>query len=190
MKRIVVLFAIFAIACMLFNVFAQASKKKTSTGKFKYVGVKKCKLCHKGFKKGKIFELWKERKHSQAYVTLASEHSKEVAKKAGVKGDPQKAPECLICHVTAYAAPADQKKLSLTLEEGISCEACHGPGSEYKKTKIMKDVYNGNIKGDEFGLIEPGKVVCLRCHNKKSPTFKELKYKEALKIIAHPVPKK
>ncbi len=188
MKRLVALLVVTAVLCLMVNVFAQ-EVEKTEAPTFKYIGAKKCKMCHKGEKKGNIFEKWQETKHPQAYATLATDQAKEVAKKAGVKGDPQQAAECLPCHVTAYDAPADQKETAFTLEEGVSCEACHGPGSEYKSLKIMKNIYEGTAKGADYGLVEPDKEVCGKCHNPKSPTYKEFKFEEAVKLIAHPLPK-
>lgn len=186
MRKFVTLLVIMAVGLTMALSFAQEAKK----GNFKYVGVAKCKMCHKGEKNGNIFEKWQSDKHSQAYATLATDYAKQVAAKAGVKGDPQKAPECLSCHVTGYHAAAAMKEVSLTLEEGVSCEACHGPGSEYKSMQIMKDITAGKIKGADYGLINPTNEVCVKCHNTKSPTYKEFKFAEAVKIIAHPLPKK
>jgi hypothetical protein len=146
-------------------------------------------MCHKGEKKGNIFEIWTKSKHATAYATLATDSAKAVAKKAGIEGDPQQAAACLVCHVTAHGVPAEQKEATFTLEEGVSCEACHGPGSEYKGMKIMKDIYTGTAKGTDFGLIEPNNEICVTCHNTKSPTYKEFKFEVEVKNIAHPVPK-
>lgn len=186
MRKLAVLLVVLAIGMMMTLAFAQEAQKAN----FKYVGVAKCKMCHKGEKNGNVFEKWQADKHSQAYSTLASAHAKEVAAKSGVKGDPQQAKECLVCHVTAHDAPAAQKEPTLTMEEGVSCEACHGPGSEYKSMKVMKDITAGTVKGADFGLIHPTNEVCVTCHNTKSPTYKEFKFAEAVKIIAHPLPKK
>jgi nitrate/TMAO reductase-like tetraheme cytochrome c subunit len=188
MRKLAALLVILAIILMNINLFAQEAKK-TEASKFKYIGASKCKMCHKGEKKGNIFEKWQERGHSKAYATLATEESKEVAKKGGIKGDPQQAAECLVCHTTAYKAPAAQKEATLTMEEGVSCEACHGPGSEYKSMKVMKDIAAGKVKLCDYGLITPDKEVCVKCHNPKSPTYKEFKFEEAVKLIAHPLPK-
>lgn len=183
MKKLVVLLTVMAVLCMFLSSFAQDAK-------FQYIGVKKCKMCHKGEKKGNIFEKWQESSHAKAYATLATEQSMAVAKKAGVKGEPQEAKECLVCHVTGYDAPAAAKAKTLTMEEGVSCESCHGPGSEYKSLKVMKGLYKGTLKNEEYGLVTPNKEVCKTCHNPKSPTYKEFKYEEAVKKIAHPIPKK
>lgn len=188
MRNLAALLVIAAFLIMSINGFAQQAKK-ADVSKFKYIGASKCKMCHKGEKKGNIFEKWQESSHSKAYATLATEKSKEVAKKAGIKGEPQQAAECLVCHVTGYKAPAELKEATLTLEEGVSCEACHGAGSEYKIMKVMKDITAGTAKGADFGLIAPNKDVCVTCHNPKSPTYKEFKFDEAVKLIAHPLPK-
>ena len=183
MKRLLATLVIITALCLSVSVFAQAKK-------FQYVGVKKCKMCHKGEKKGKIFEKWQGMKHSKAYATLATDEAKKLAKEAGVKGDPQQAAECLVCHVVGYNAPADQKAATLTLEEGVSCEACHGPGSKYKSLKVMKGITKGEMKGADYGLVMPDEKVCTTCHNSKSPSFKEFKFEVASKTIAHPLPKK
>ena len=162
----------------------------TSFAQFNYIGVKKCKMCHKTKKSGDQYGKWQERGHSKAYATLATEEAKAVAKKAGVAGDPQAAKECLVCHTTAYDAPAANKAATLTMEEGVSCEACHGPGSEYKSAKVMKGITAGTMKGVDYGLIEASEKVCLSCHNPKSPTYKKFVYSEAIKLVAHPIPAK
>jgi len=190
MKRIIAsLIMVTFFVMMVTVVVAQETKTTDAPKTFKYVGVAKCKMCHKGEKNGNIFEKWQASKHATAYATLATEQSKEIAKKAGIEGDPQQAAECLVCHVTAYSVAAELKEATLTLEEGNSCEACHGPGSEYKGMKVMKDIYAGTVKGADFGLIEPDNEVCVTCHNPKSPTYKEFKYEVEVKNIAHPVPK-
>jgi len=190
MKRIVASFIIVSFLLMTVTiVLAQETKTTDAPKTFKYIGVSKCKMCHKGEKKGNIFEIWTKSKHATAYTTLATDTAKVVAKKAGIEGDPQQAAKCLVCHVTAHGVSAEQKEATLTLEEGVSCEACHGPGSEYKSIKIMKDIYTGVAKGADVGLIEPNEKVCVTCHNPNSPTYKEFKFEGEVKNIAHPVPK-
>jgi hypothetical protein len=77
------------------------------------------------------------------------------------------------------------KMETLTMEEGVSCEQCHGAGSVYKSNTIMKD----RAKALASGMIVPDEKTCITCHNDKSPTFKEFKYEESVKKIAHPRPK-
>lgn len=182
MKRLLATLVIITVLCLSVSVFAQPKK-------FKYVGVKKCKMCHKGVKKGKIFEKWQSFGHAKAYETLATDAAKKTAKEAGVKGDPQQAPECLVCHVTGYEAAADQKTATLTLEEGVSCEACHGPGSAYKSLKVKKAIKAGTAKAADYGLLTPDEKTCVKCHNKKSPNYKEFNFAEFYKKMEHHLPK-
>lgn len=152
-----------------------------------YIGSAKCaKMCHKGPKKGKQWELWQERKHSRAYTTLGTPESKAIAEKKGLKGNPQKADECLKCHVTAFGIKKELIEPTCTYEEGVGCEACHGPGSKYRKLNIMKN----HDKSNAAGLVEQNAEVCTRCHNEESPTYKPFKYEDDLKKIAHPKPEK
>ncbi len=134
-----------------------------------YIGAKKCKMCHKSEKKGKVYGKWMESTHAKAFETLKK------------KGE-DKNPKCLECHTTAFnkggykIGDANAAKF-----EGVQCEVCHGAGSAYKKMSIMKD----KAKSIENGLIVPDEALCKKCHNKNSPTFKGFNYKEALKKIDH-----
>ena len=148
-----------------------------------YVGSAKCKICHNSEKKGAQYTKWQESKHSKAYETLASEAALKIGKGMGID-NPQTSDKCLKCHVTAFGAPADEKAESFDQTEGVGCEACHGPGSDYKKMSVMKD----KKAAIAAGLILPTEETCVKCHNEESPTFKEFNFAEFSKIIAHPDP--
>jgi hypothetical protein len=148
-----------------------------------YVGSTKCKTCHKAEKNGQQYKLWTEKKHAQAYKDLKSDNAKEKAKVMGVK-DPLKDEKCLSCHSTAYGKKNIAK--SFKIEDGVSCEACHGPGSLYKKSKVMKDK-KASIAA---GMLEATEATCKECHKADTPghkgKFKDFKTEYAK--IAHPVP--
>ena len=160
-----------------------------------YVGVKKCKSCHKKEAIGNQYGKWQDAEHSKTYQTLGSDEAKKIAAEKGID-DPQKAGECLKCHVTAYdVAPALlAKKFDVT--KGVQCESCHGAGKDYRKKKVMIDV----DKAKERGLIIPDEKLCLECHNDESPSWDPNKYtlangskagfdfEQAKEEIAHPVP--
>ncbi len=154
---------------------------------FKYVGSKNCKMCHSSKKSGEAFKIWETSAHAKAYLTLASEESKAIAKKMGID-DPQKSDKCLVCHVTGHGSPATKFEKTLAIEEGVGCEACHGPGSAYNPMKIMKQIRAGEVKAADYGLINPTETDCKKCHNEKSPTFKGFDFKKYSAQIAHPVP--
>jgi hypothetical protein len=156
----------------------------------KYVGAKQCKMCHNSAKKGAQFKKWSEAPHSKAFATLASAEAKKIAKEKGI-ADPQKSDDCLKCHVTGHGQPAGNFGPKFKVEgEGVGCEVCHGPGSDYKKMKVMKDIHAGTIKGETVGMVEPTEKICKTCHNPKSPTYKEFNFAEAKAKIDHSMPKK
>jgi len=96
----------------------------------------------------------------------ATKHAKALE---SLKPEEQKKKECIECHTTGA-----NNELP-----GVQCEACHGAGSEYKTMSIMKD----KPKAIAAGLIEPTEKVCVRCHNKRSPTFKEFNWAEMSKKV-------
>ena len=113
-----------------------------------YVGAKKCKMCHLT-----EYKSWEKTKHAGVFDLL--------------KDDEKKDAKCIKCHVTGSVD-----------NPGVQCEACHGPGSDYKKKTIMKD----HEAREKAGLIaKPDEKVCTKCHNKESPTFKEFKFEERIK---------
>ena len=96
-----------------------------------YIGAAKCKMCHKT-----EYASWESLSHSKAFEVL--------------KGDETSNPECLKCHATGASADLP----------GVQCEACHGPGSDYKSMKVMKD-HEASIAA---GLIVPDEKLCASCH--------------------------
>lgn len=153
-------------------------------GEHKYTGVKKCSMCHKSEAKGNQYGHWLSTAHAKAYETLATPAAQETAKKAGVTGSAQEAPQCLKCHVTGYGLDSSLFGEGFVKEEGVQCESCHGAGADYAPLSVMKD----KAKSVAAGLIVPSKEVCVKCHNPESPNYKEFNYDEFVKKIAHPRP--
>ena len=152
-------------------------------GDHQLVGAPKCKMCH-GAKIGDQWTSWTESTHAKAFETLASEQSKKIAAEKGL-GDPQKEAECLKCHATAAFLGSEvviDEAGKYDHSEGVGCEACHGPGSDYKK--VMKDHEAAVIAGLATDL---GEEHCKKCHNETSPTFKAFDYAKQWAVIAHPV---
>jgi len=126
----------------------------------KYVGAAACGSCHRGEMMGHQYSIWRMGPHARAWSALSTPAAYEQASKKGVKGDPQSAPECLKCHTTAYgAAHAD----SSTVDEGVTCEACHGTGSDYMFDAVMRDKRGAMLAG----LQMPDRQTCIRCHGDK-----------------------
>lgn len=152
-----------------------------------YVGVKKCKMCHNGEKAGAQFTKWTESQHSKAFATLAGEDAKKIATAKGI-ADPQKAAECLACHQSGAGEPAEHFAASYVAEDGVTCESCHGAGSDYVKMKTMQGIFDKSIKGEDVGFSMPTEETCKKCHNDKSPSFKGFDFAEMSKKIDHKYP--
>ena len=150
-----------------------------------YVGADKCKMCHNSAAKGAQYTKWMESKHAKAYATLASEEAKKIGAAKGI-ADPQKADECLRCHVTGHGAPADKLTDKWKKEDGVGCESCHGPGGDYWKMEVMKD----KARAAAGGLVVPTEETCKGCHNPDSPVFKGFDFTALSAKIAHPNPQK
>jgi len=150
---------------------------------FKYMGATSCKGCHNLPKRGEQYDAWMSKPHAHAYTTLANEQSKKIAKDMKI-ADAQKSDKCLKCHITAFGVPDSLLGEKYSVEEGVTCEACHGPGEKYKSMKMMKD----KELALKNGLIEPTEEVCVTCHNEESPTYRPFKYAEKVKVIDHSYP--
>ncbi len=152
-----------------------------------YVGVKKCKTCHNSEKGGAQFKVWSESKHAKAFETLATPKAMEIAKEKGI-ADPQKADECLSCHVTGHGEAAEKFTASFVAEDGVGCESCHGAGSDYRKKSVMQGIRDEKMKAADYGLVVPTQETCDKCHNEKGTGGKKIVFKEAYEKIKHDIP--
>ncbi len=154
----------------------------------KYVGAKKCGMCHRSKKRGGQYQIWKASKHAKAYKTLQTAE----ADKISMKKDGKKAvdnPNCLKCHATAYNVDKSLVKKSFKVEDGVQCETCHGPGSDYKKMSVMKNKQKAIANGLKL-YNDPGSELCTKCHNPESPFYKKFNFDKFWAKIKHPLPKK
>jgi len=147
-----------------------------------YVGAQKCQICHRTEKQGQQYPIWEGSKHSQSFAALSTPLAAERAKAAGCTTPPPESPACLKCHAPLFDKAADLKA------EGVSCEICHGPGSEYRKLSLMKDkseaVKNGLVL---YGSPDKIKAHCLTCHENAHGTSFDFAARWAK--IKHSIPK-
>jgi len=152
----------------------------TAQTNFTYVGASKCSMCHKSEKQGQQYPIWEKSKHATSLNALSSPQAASIAQSAGVS-NPADSPQCLKCHSPLYEKAAELKA------EGVTCEVCHGPGSEYRKLNIMKDrelaAKNGLIL---YGSEEVIKKQCLTCH--ANAHGKSFDFALSWAKIKHPVP--
>jgi len=153
----------------------------------KYVGAKFCSTCHKSGKGGTSYAVWEKTKHAQAYEVLKSEEAKKIGKEKGLSKPPHESEACLKCHVAGHGTAENVEK-TFKMEEGVTCEVCHGAASGYKiihsKGDLEKSKAAGLVKGDKSGKL------CTGCHNSESPTFKEFSFEKMWPKIAHALPEK
>jgi hypothetical protein len=146
-----------------------------------YVGSAKCSICHRTESQGRQYPIWQASKHSQSVAALSSPEAAKKAQAMGVQ-NPASSPACFKCH-----EPLAEKAPEIKAE-GVTCEVCHGPGSEYRKLNVLKDkalaVKNGLIL---YGSPDAIKKLCLGCHeNAHGTTFD---FTAAWEKIKHPKPK-
>lgn len=154
-----------------------------------YVGVQVCAGCHAASGMGDQYSKWLHSKHSQAYAVLARPDSYEIAKLSGLRTVPQESAICLGCHGTAWHAEDWQKDETFHIEEGVQCEGCHGPGSEYASAEVMKNRQAAMMAG----LQMPSQDSCMNCHLEKGSHVAVLKrapveMKAGWESLLHPLP--
>jgi hypothetical protein len=138
-----------------------------------YASNRKCRVCHLA-----EYKSWQETPHAKALEVLKSGDPKkieEMAARAGVKltGPASENEVCLSCHVTGFKLaggyPAADSLKTAALA-GITCEACHGPGSKHVMAEkaVKKTFINGHIT----------ELACRQCHTPTmSPNFVYAEYK-------------
>ncbi len=108
-------------------------ERAMKSGKYRYVGNTKCRLCHRQFFVGR-----KKDPHVYTFERLvATNHSKDS--------------RCLGCHTTGYGVESGFASFERTPKlVGVQCEGCHGPGSEHIR------LHADDSKG--FGIPVPGSI--------------------------------
>jgi hypothetical protein len=162
---------------------AQAQKQPV------YVGARACAKCHEGKAAGNQYSRWLLSAHSKAWASLATPEAKQMARLSGIPDEPQSAPICLGCHATAADSEKWERDAGFHVEDGVQCEKCHGPGSEYMDEAVMRDPEAAH----KAGLRKFTKRDCAVCHYVKGSHVAvhrkpQLDIDEAMKALAHPAP--
>ncbi len=130
-----------------------------------YIGTTKCGSCH--FDK---YQDWRKQqdKHVKAFQIVPAAYQAD--------------PGCLKCHTTGFGQPSGFKTPEDRTLAGITCEACHGPGSAH--AEISKPFANkknlppeqDKIARDSIYRVLPHNV-CVTCHtarsHKQHPDYKK-----------------
>lgn len=138
-----------------------------------YVGVGVCQKCHGLESIGNQYRVWASSTHASAFVTLKGGKGREVAQRAGVE-NPSGDHRCMRCHTTGGG------KSDVTRNEGVGCEACHGPGGEYfefSNHASFLDRQSAYRKAISLGMypilgmegIKGREKLCRNCHKDERP---------------------
>lgn len=135
--------------------------------KYRYVGAEKCaKTCHNNEEMGFQYDIVRNSRIAGSFKVLDSRKADRIARKAGLKEDPQKSIVCLCCHVTGGGLDTSFFAVTYKKEDGITCEACH----------------KGPYRPKSFIPVESD---CLKCHNNSVHGIPEFIFIERSEKIAH-----
>ncbi len=143
--------------------FLRRTVSGTKTSAPRFVGSAVCMSCHSGAEAGRQDVLWLRSRHAHAYWRLAADWALFLGRLRPQYHDlehPVSDPRCLLCHVTGAQDPDALFAATFRPEEGVSCEACHGPGSLYTDPEIMSD----RTRFLAHGGVVPDQATCSRCH--------------------------
>jgi hypothetical protein len=163
--------------------FLRRTVRGQKTDAPRYVGSKTCMDCHTGIDQGRQDVRWMQGRHAHAYWRLGADWALFLARLRPHYQDlenPIADDRCLLCHTTGAQEPEALFDASFRQQEGVSCEACHGPGSNYATLDVMTDREAFLAAGGRI----PDAATCRTCH-RNSDNFD---WAEFWPKIAHPRP--
>ena len=131
----------------------------------RYVGSHVCMQCHTGDEHGNQSVVWMRSRHAHAYWNLGTDWALFLARLRRHYQDledPMTDGRCLLCHTTGAQEDSALFESSYRPQEGVSCEACHGPGSHYATVDNMADRESYVAAGGRI----PDASTCRTCHRR------------------------
>jgi Cytochrome c554 and c-prime len=103
-------------------------------------------------------------KHAQAYAVLSNPVASRMARTLGLPSA-DTAAKCLACH--ALDPPANQRARTFDAADGVSCESCHGPASNWLGPHTTKNW--SHQQSIDAGMYDQRDLIrrnerCLSCH--------------------------
>jgi len=123
--------------------------------------------------KGQTYLYWKQNGLFELPVSYWTQLRKWVNSPGYVDGsadfDRPVLPRCLECHTTYFqpitSSPAENHYNRDNVSLGISCERCHGPGTEHVKTRSISVSSVERTRMPPLGLNRERQIdVCAQCH--------------------------
>ena len=109
--------------------------------------------------------------HARAFNALRNPVSVRMGRILNI-GPPDQAPKCLVCHALFVAA--EQRAQTFELDDGVSCESCHGPASAWLGPHTGRNW--PHEKSLQLGMYDTRNLQkraekCLTCHLGTSEQF-------------------
>jgi hypothetical protein len=151
------------------------SPQSSDVGKFNGAGACAASSCHGGVQPKNTtrilqneFSIWAAQdKHARAYSVLSNAVSLRMGKMLQPPIEqPDRSPKCLACH--ALFVPENLRATTFKLDDGVSCENCHGPAAGWLGYHTTKDWQYENAV-NKLGMYDARDLVkrteqCLTCH--------------------------
>ncbi|MEO5931171.1 MAG: multiheme c-type cytochrome [Candidatus Kapaibacterium sp.] len=152
LNRFSYIFLLGALALAAFLYVHYVSDRDQQPARF--TGVERCRVCHEAASAGAQFVTWRNGPHARAFTSLGSDSAKAylTAHGIGTAG-------CISCHTTLGRA-AENHAEEIVNAQGIGCERCHGPGSNYAYFNIMKLRDDFTAHSGVVGSLKD----CYECH--------------------------
>jgi hypothetical protein len=179
LKRIFSFLGVLSVLCgsLQLNLPIAVAQQVVHTESQRLLGVGSCTSvgCHGGTRPGSIvgseYSIWvAQDPHARAYSALFDARSLRMIRQLdGLPTNAVVAPQndfrCLVCHSMKHAAPAVENFDVLT--EGVGCESCHGPASEW-----VADHYQSPLSPQargQMGMWNTDRLltrtqICVECH--------------------------
>ncbi len=153
---------------------AKTPEQVVEVGKFSGPGSCAASNCHGGIQPKTIvriaqneYSIWSAQdKHARAYTVLSNSTSVRMGKILGLEQPPSKSDKCLNCH-TVNARPDQRAQTFQNLEDGVSCESCHGPAVGWLGPHTLKNwTHEQSLKLGMYDTRDLSKRTerCLSCH--------------------------
>ena len=163
-----------AVACAGVGAAVGAAVPATAIADGEYLGVGSCSspVCHGAVSQRdgtrvlqNEYFTWSEHDaHAGAYDLLTNRQSQRIAANLGL-GNAHEADVCLDCHATNVPAAARGERFQI--DDGVSCEACHGAAKDWIETHDDRGVAHAdNVARGLVALDEPvvRAQLCTSCH--------------------------
>ncbi len=129
-----------------------------------------------GRRKRNAFSIWRGRDaHAKSWATLATERSNRMSGSLGM-GKAQDTARCTECHAPLQAVSASRLGPYARVDDGISCESCHGPAREWVRTHTRLDLSHAQRLG--LGMRDLDSLYnrannCVSCHQVLPPDIQK-----------------